>query len=102
MAFTNGKNYILQICKTKSCSKEFMHNTEMSENSLFLTTSLSIFFYVFFLFTDDIDSSSTLSRSKTMPALMRPKLTRKITNLGNSDRLKNAKELAEKAIKVGL
>ena len=47
-----------------------------------------------------MDSTSSLSRSKTMPSLMRPKLTRKITNLGNSDRLKNAKELAEKAIKV--
>ena len=54
------------------------------------------------VFTDDIDSSSSLSRSKTMPTLMRPKLTRKITNLQNSDRLKNAKELAEKAIKVSI
>lgn len=37
-----------------------------------------------------------------MPSLGRPKLTRKTTTFGNgnTDRLKHAKEVAEKAIKV--
>ncbi|KAL3852340.1 hypothetical protein ACJMK2_015997 [Sinanodonta woodiana] len=51
---------------------------------------------------DDTDTNSSFSRSKTMPTLRRPKLTRKVTALGSIsslERLKNAKEIAEKAIR---
>lgn len=47
--------------------------------------------------------SGSLSRSKTMPSLGRPKISRKLSNINcnfNTDRLKAAKEQAEKAIKV--
>ncbi|XP_055999318.1 protein monoglycylase TTLL8-like isoform X12 [Ostrea edulis] len=48
------------------------------------------------------DVSGSLSRSKTMPSLGRPKISRKLSNINcnfNTDRLKAAKEQAEKAIK---
>ncbi|XP_071082445.1 tubulin tyrosine ligase 3-like isoform X3 [Haliotis cracherodii] len=48
---------------------------------------------------DDSDVSSSLSRSKTMPSLGRPKLTRRLTGVADGERLRQAKEIVEKAIK---
>ncbi|XP_052214248.1 tubulin glycylase 3B-like isoform X4 [Dreissena polymorpha] len=49
---------------------------------------------------EDIENGTSLSRSKTMPSLGRPKLSRKITSINTStDRLAKAKDVAEKAIR---
>ena len=55
-----------------------------------------------FLYLDlDPEVSGSLSRSKTMPTLSRPKLTKKLAHVdGNAERLRHAKEVAEKAMKV--
>lgn len=51
----------------------------------------------------DADVQGSLSRSKTMPSLSRPKLSKKLSHShvdGNAERLRHAKEVAERAIKV--
>ena len=41
------------------------------------------------------------SRSKTMPTLGRPKMpTQKVSTMSDGERLRNAKEIVEKAVKV--
>ncbi|XP_076447647.1 uncharacterized protein LOC143284649 isoform X2 [Babylonia areolata] len=47
----------------------------------------------------DSDLAESLSRSKTMPALGRPKLNRKLSTVNDGERLRIAKETVEKAIK---
>jgi hypothetical protein len=44
--------------------------------------------------------AESLTRSKTMPTLGRPKLNRKLSTFNDGERLRNAKEMVEKAIKV--
>ena len=50
---------------------------------------------------NDMTESYASSRSKTMPTLGRPKMVQpKVVALNDGDRLRNAKDLVEKAIKV--
>ena len=46
--------------------------------------------------------AESLTRSKTMPTLGRPKLNRKLSTFNDGERLRMAKEMVEKAIKVSL
>ncbi|XP_050412137.1 uncharacterized protein LOC126827028 isoform X1 [Patella vulgata] len=48
---------------------------------------------------NDAPSNFTQSRSKTMPTLNRPKAGRKMSLVADGERLRNAKEIVEKAIK---
>ena len=55
------------------------------------------------LFTQtENELAESLTRSKTMPTLGRPKLNRKLSTFNDGERLRMAKEMVEKAIKVGL
>ena len=55
---------------------------------------------IFLFVSTENELPESLTRSKTVPSLGRPKLTRKLSTVNEGERLRLAKEMVDKAIKV--
>lgn len=89
------------VSESDTCSLDTLPQNKFCFH-LFFQPSL-IFSGIFFLFIPtENELAESLTRSKTMPTLGRPKLNRKLSTFNDGDRLRVAKEMVEKAIKVSL